>query len=37
MQFYFVVSKMLGLKDSDSNIIIILHYEKGQWYGVDHI
>ena len=24
MQFYFVVLKMLGLKDSDSNIIIIL-------------
>ena len=28
MQFYFVVLKMLGLKDSDSIIIIILQYEK---------
>ena len=28
MQFYFVVLKMLGLKDIDSNIIIILQYEK---------
>ena len=28
---------MLGLKESDSNIIIILYNEKGQWYGVDHI
>ena len=27
MQFYFVVLKMLGFKDSDSNIIIILKHE----------
>ena len=32
MQFYFVVLKMLGLKDPDSNIIII---QTGQWYGVN--
>ena len=37
MQFYFVVLKMLSLKDTDSNSIIILYYKKGQWYGVDRI
>ena len=28
MKFYFAVLKMLGLEESDSNIIIILYYEK---------
>ena len=34
MQLYVVVIKMRGLKDSDSNIIIILLHETSQWYGV---
>ena len=37
MQFYFVVLKMHGLKDSDSNIIIILYMQTGQSYGVGDI
>ena len=35
MQLNFVVLKMLVLKDSYSNIIIILQYEKRPVYGVD--
>ena len=37
MQFYFAVLKMLGLKESESNVIIIYYMKKGQWYGVDQI
>ena len=38
MQFYIVVLKIQGLKDLDSNIIIIFSNMKtGQWYGVGHI
>ena len=35
MQFYFVILKILGLKDSASNLIIILYSEKRKvvWIG----
>ena len=35
MNFYFVVSKMPGLKDSDSNIIKVLQHENRPASGME--